>query len=279
MRECFFVGNSSIGDFGLSGGDRIFVELARNWQNKIKLTLIGSEETISICKREGLSNIEFLKTSGKFLKGQEKEVFTLRAIFGNFFIKLGRGILFVIKNRKLFRDSTIIYSVSDFYPDSIPAFLIKIMNRKVFWIASFYLFAPVPWQKDNPYKGRNAGRGFLYWLSQIPIYWIINIFADVVFVTSLPDQKKFVTKKRNKSKVLVIRGGVDIAESEKYLNSDKIIAFDARKYDACFVGRFHHQKGVLVLVDIWGKVVKLKSNARLAMVGNGSLEAEVKKKN
>ena len=60
------------------------------------------------------------------------------------------------------------------------------------------------------------------------------------------------------------------------MNSQNVIPVEKRKYDACFVGRFHQQKGVLVLIDIWKEVVKLKPDAKLAMIGNGPLEEEVK---
>lgn len=275
MRNCFFIANNNIGDSGLSGGDRIFIELARNWKNKIKLTIMGTEEAITVCKRGGLTDIDFLKTSSKL---GLKNVFTLRALFLNFFKKLTNGMLFVIKNRKLFKGNSCIYSVSDFYPDSIPAFSVKLMNPRVFWIAAFYLFAPAPWQRDNPYRGRDFLRGILYWLSQKPIYWIVNRYANIVFVTSEPDRRKFVTKKRDESKVLVIRGGVNIADSTRYLNSQNVIPAEQRRYDACFVGRFHIQKGVLTLIDIWREVIKVKPDAKLAMIGNGSLEADVRKK-
>ncbi|MEK6646840.1 MAG: glycosyltransferase family 4 protein [Candidatus Firestonebacteria bacterium] len=273
MENWFFIANNTIGDSGLSGGDRIYIELARNWKDKVQLSIIGTEETITVCKREGLTDVDFLKTSTKL---GLKNVFTMFALFSNFFKKLFNGVLFIIKNTKLFKNSNCVYSVSDFYPDSIPAFLIKLINKKVIWIAGFYLFAPAPFQKDSPYKGKDFLRGFLYWLSQIPIHWIVNRYADIVFITSEPDKKRFIRKKRDESKIIVIRGGVNISDSTKYLNSQNVIPVEKRKYDACFVGRFHQQKGVLVLIDIWKEVVKLKPDAKLAMIGNGPLEEEVK---
>jgi len=275
IKSCFFVANNNIGVGGLSGGDRIFIELARNWKNKVKLTIIGCEEAIAVCKWKGLMDIDFLKSSSKL--GLEN-TFTLRALFLNFFKKLINGTLFVLRNRKLFKANSYIYSVSDFYPDLIPAFLIKLINPKVKWIAGYYLFVPSPWDKDSPYKGRDCFRGFLYWLSQKPTYWLVNKYADIVFVTSEPDKGKFITKKRNGQRVIVVRGGVNIEESTRYLNNCSIIPLKDRKYDGCFVGRFHQQKGVLVLIDIWRKVVDKIPSAKLAMIGNGPLEADVKKK-
>lgn len=272
MDKVIFIANNNIGDFGLSGGDRIFIELARSWKDKTKFYLIGCEEAITVCKREGLNDILFRKTCKKL---GLQNVFTLSVIFKNFFKKLISGCVFIIKNREFIRTCTHVYSVSDFYPDSIPAFMAKCLNPKIVWIAGFYLFAPAPWAGDNPYRGKDIIRGILYWLSQQPIYWIVNKYANIVFVTSEPDRIRFVTHKRDWSKVLAIRGGVNIFAANQYLDSQSVIPIAQRQYDACFQGRFHVQKGVLVLIDIWKMVVESLPHAKLAMIGNGPLEGEV----
>ena len=272
MDKVIFIANNNIGDFGLSGGDRIFIELTRGWKDRIKVYLIGCEEAITVCKREGLSDIVFLKTCKKL---GLHNVFTLPVIFRNFFKKLISGCVFIIKNRGFIRTCTHVYSVSDFYPDAIPAFMAKCLNPKVIWIAGFYLFAPAPWARDNPYKGKDSIRGILYWLSQKPIYWIVNKYAKIVFVTSEPDRVRFITKKRDLPKILAIRGGVNISAANKYLGGQSVIPIPQRHYDACFQGRFHVQKGVVGLIDIWKMVVKALPHAKLAMIGNGPLENEV----
>lgn len=273
--EFFFIANNNIGDSGLSGGCRIFIELARYWKESIDLKIIATEEAITVCKNYGLQDLRFYKSSSKL---GFKNVFTLRAVFANFFKKLTNGILFVLRNKLLFKNNPWIYSVSDFYPDLIPAFLIKLINPKVKWIAGYYLFAPTPWDKDSPYKGKDSLRGFLYWLSQRLTYWLVRKYADIIFVTSEPDKKKFLTKKRGESEIFVIQGGVNIDASTEYLNSKNIIPLDKRKYECCFIGRFHQQKGVLVLIDIWKKVIDKLPEAKLAMIGNGLLEKDVQDK-
>ncbi|MFH1062541.1 MAG: glycosyltransferase [Candidatus Omnitrophota bacterium] len=274
-QECFFIANNNIGDSGLSGGCRVFIELARYWKESLNLKMIATEEAITVCKNYGLGDLTFYRSSSKL---GFKNVFTLRAVFANFFKKLTNGILFILRNKCLFKNNPWVYSVSDFYPDLIPAFLIKLINPKARWIAGYYLFAPAPWDKDSPYKGKDLFRGFLYWLSQRPTYWLVKNFADIVFVTSEPDKNKFITKTRDESKIFVIRGGVNIEASTAYLNSSKVIPINKRKYDCCFVGRFHQQKGVLVLMEIWKKVIAVLPEAKLAMIGNGPLEENVKNK-
>ena len=170
----------------------------------------------------------------------------------------------------------IVFSSSDFWPDFLPAFILKLKNPKIVWVAGFYLFAPKPWDKFSPYRSKNFLIGLFYWLSQVPAYYVIRKFSDIVFVTSQPDVDKFITPIRPKEKVIVIRGGVDTAPAKIYLNSEEVIPPEERIYDACFVGRFHYQKGVLELVKIWQVVCSNISQARLVMIGIGPLECEIR---
>lgn len=252
----------------LSGGDRIFIELSKKWVSKLNIMLFISQDGWEICKRESLKKVNYeIWASNKFTGCGYFINYLYRTFIGivnSLRIKMGKG--------------NIIYSASDFWPDSIPAFIMKLKNKNAKWIAGFYLFAPKPWQKDSPYKGKRFLTGVLYYLTQLPIYWLVKRYADMVFVTSEPDAKKFVTKKRGRDKIVVIRGGVDIKPSEEYINSGNVMPFKKRKYDACLVGRFHYQKGVLELIDIWRLVCEKKPNARLAMIGVGPLEKEVKGK-
>lgn len=175
-----------------------------------------------------------------------------------------------------------IFSSTDFLPDALYAFMLKLRNRnkEAKWVASYFLDAPKPWQKDNPYRTGffRFWTGVLYWLAQRPSYWLIKRQADFVLVTSEPDVKKFITKKRPKKKIVVVQGGVDIEEAKQYLKERRSIPIEKRNYDACFVGRFHYQKGVLELVDIWREVCRIRPQAKLAMIGNGPLESAVKEK-
>lgn len=252
----------------LSGGDRIFIELSKKWEHKCNITLFVSSEGWEICKREGLQNVKHNILSSSRLNR-----------YGYFVNYLYRTCISVIKLSKLkISKDNIVYSSSDFWPDAVPAFIIKLRNPEIKWIAAFYLFAPKPFQAGSPYKGCKWVIGLFYWLTQVPIFWIVRKYADIVFVTSEPDKGKFVTPKRNSDKVIVIRGGVNIEPSEKYLNSEKIIQVEQRKYDACFVGRFHYQKGILELIEIWRLVCCEKPDAKLAMVGTGPLEVKANEK-
>ncbi|HQP92118.1 MAG TPA: hypothetical protein PLU24_05530, partial [Candidatus Omnitrophota bacterium] len=63
MKKFFFITNNTIGDSGLSGGDRIYIELARQWKLNSPLSMIGCEEASIVARREGLTDVKFYVTS------------------------------------------------------------------------------------------------------------------------------------------------------------------------------------------------------------------------
>lgn len=260
------VNNSHISKDDMSGGEKIAMELFRRLAEKTEIFLYTSNIGSHIWNKYKIDNIK------------KVEIMRLKdnSTFFSYFRRAALGALELVRVRLDPTYKNIIYSASDFWPDSIPAFVMKLSKKNVSWIAGFYLFAPKAWQKDSPYRGKRWFVGIFYFLTQLPVYWIVKRYADMVFVTSEPDGEKFVTKRRRRDKILVIRGGVDTKPSGEYLRSGRMIRVEERKYDACFVGRFHYQKGVLELVNIWRLVCNNIPAAKLAMVGIGPLEREVR---
>ncbi len=277
-----FISNNNLG-LGFSGGDRIFTELIKGWKRYATIQLMGAEEAILISKRNGVE-AEFLQISKMTLHPR----YGILGLLKHTYQRLKAGIQALKTFEQALKDVDVVYSTSDFYPDFYPAYLMKQRNPKITWIAGYYLFAPAPWAKVTPYKGLQRLRGLVYWLMQRPSYYLINKYADKVFVTSEPDVKLFVNHRRARKDVIVVQGGVDVTASEEYLKGQakrdklKVETGDcpppSKKYDACFIGRFHYQKGVLLLIDIWKKVCEKRPDAKLAMIGNGPLEEEARTK-
>ena len=257
------VSNSQVRDDILSGGDRIFIECAKRWAKKgHNVRLITCKEGYKMCQRYGLDNVNYIIISSGPRKLWLYLLYVLRMIKGC-----------VLTLRIPLDENTLIYSSSDFWPDSIPAWFLKTMLKRAKWIAGFYLFAPSPFSKESPYKGKRWLMGLLYCLSQIPVYWLAKKYADMVWVTNELDRWRFIDGKRLASdKVIAVRGGVDT-------KTPTLIPEPGEKgFDAVFIGRFHPQKGVLELMDIWRYVYERKRDAKLAMIGVGELENEVKEK-
>ncbi len=140
------------------------------------------------------------------------------------------------------RDFDIVYSSSDFLPDSIPGFIYKLKGKK--WIAGYFLQA----FKENPihYYTQKVARKLIQW------------FSDMVIVTNPTMYDIFPGKTKT-----WINGGIDLSLAGL---SDK-----PKIYDAVFCGRIHPTKGIDELLEIWELVRYFKPNAKLAIIGDGDL--------
>src|SRR3989339_2056906 len=252
------------------GGSNIHVHLIKRLEKKFIIIISTyAENFISknyFSRSKRVKIIEHFTLSGLFKRNILFTEFALRCLYP--------GLKYLFFPGKF----TYIVSQTDFLPDVLPALFIKLRRPRTIWVASYFLEAPKPWDKNSPYKGVRWLIGLSYWLLQRLSYLIIKSRADFVLVTSQPDVARFITGKRDQSKVLVAQGGVDVEPSKKYLRSGKVIPLNRRKYDAVFVGRFHYQKGVLELLDIWKRVCEGMPSVRLAMIGSGPLGGEVRQK-
>ncbi|MDD5431399.1 MAG: glycosyltransferase family 4 protein [Candidatus Omnitrophica bacterium] len=254
----------TMGHEGMCGGTRIFIELGKRWlKSGCKLNIFVTDEGFSTCCKYGLGNANFFTFQGRKYKKL--------GLFLFYVILLLKGIFLVLKLKIRNKKIDIVYSTSDFWPDSITAFIMAKVLNNAKWVAGFYLFAPNPFKNDNPYRGKSLLRGLLYYFTQLPIYCIVKRFADFVCVTSIPDVGNFITPRRTEDKILVIMGGVDCSLHREIPEVKK-------EYDACFLGRFHPQKGVIELIDIWRMVVDKKPNASLLIIGYGELLEKLKEK-
>ena len=245
----------------LDGGHVILVECLKRWVKRGHRThLFTSEETYAKIQKQGLSGISYTIVPRVARHG--------RSIYPVYIIRTIKSLL---ATGNPDHENVVIYSGSDFWPDSIPAACHKIRYRKAKWVAGFYMFAPNPFKTGSPYQGKRFARGLLYYLSQIPIYWLVRKYADAVFVTSEPDRARFISRSLPPDRVVAVRGGVDFELVAAVPDQQK-------EFDAVYLGRFHPQKGVLELVDIWKYVCERRHDAMLIMIGTGELEEEVKKR-
>lgn len=201
--------------------------------------------------------------------------------FYNLFLEnIWKSIVFPLRLLRLKLQADVLISASDFFPDVLGSYLFKIFNPTTRWVAAYYLDAPKPWSKNNPYRTGffRYLQGCLYWFVQRFSYLMIKAKADFILVTSEPDVSKFVTVSRPRDRVLIVQGGVDLQPSRAYLKTlpSTSSSLSKKHFDACFVGRFHYQKGVVELIKIWSLVCKKRKNALLAMIGVGGLEPDVR---
>lgn len=259
--DIHIVANAALGAH-LSGGDRIFIECARRWAEKGHRVIVYVwEEGLEMCRRNRLEGVEFVLWPAS---GSRRFGFAV-----NYLGRTLRGISAALRASPAPDASVerVVYSASDFWPDSIPAFILS-RRLKAGWIAGFYLFAPDPLKG---YKGALSGKmglpaakGLLYYLHQRPVFSLIKKRARAVFVTCDEDREAFVRSGRPPGDIVAVRGGVHATRALKERNPAA-----GKRYDACFVGRFHPQKGLMELMDIWGHVLEKRPGSKLAVIGAG----------
>ena len=265
---------------GISGSDRIFIELARRWSAKYPVTIYITNEGVEMMKRQRLSgkNLKIVKVG----KDKLPENFFLKYFYKIYLgIKLGFFSLSTIYNLP----STILYSSSDFWMDIFPGVILKLRFNQMKWIATWYQTAPSPLigYREQGIRNKNYFlSAFLYWFSQLIAKPLIGRFADKVIVNN-QDEKKEFPKHIKRGDTIVLLGAVPLEDIGNYKQSLATKGGELRimnkgfkkEYDAVFLGRFHPQKGVVELVDIWKKVVDKVPDARLAMIGDGPLRKNV----
>lgn len=252
---------------GISGGDRIFVELARNWSKKNRITIYTSFEGKRLCSVQNLEgkNLEIISVKNRSIE---------KLFFINYLYKVFAGISLGLTLKLGKVEGTFLYPASDFWMDFFPAVLVKIRYPKAKLIATWYQTAP------NPFKGYAEGsrekvhrfKAFLYWFSQLPVKPLINRFADKIIVNN-EDEKKRFPEHTKRDETIVLIGAVDLKRVKEWKRKRVKVK---KIYDCVFQGRFHPQKGVVELIDIWKKVVDKKPDAKLAMIGDGPLMKDVR---
>lgn len=240
---------------GISGSDRIFIEFAKRWSKKVAITVYVSSAGVEMCRKLGIT---------------DQVIFKLLKSTSQLFIVdyLWKILISVYTSLRLnITSSTVIYSTSEFWMDSLPALILKLkFPSKITWVAAWYQTAP------NPITGFSSGRYRLsalwYWLAQLPIKPFIRKFADKVLVNNQLETKMFKNS-------IVVLGAVNISEIQVWRANH----LDGKKtYAGVFQGRFHPQKGVVEVIDIWKLVVNKMPDAKLAMIGDGPLMSAVKER-
>ncbi len=266
MEKVVFIANVDCGT-GMSGGSTIYFELLKRFYDSFQLFFLGSHGTIKKLKQEKIKNITYIESDNN----DSSNLYSIFGIFYHSVRRLLKGIQSIYKNSDIFDKVDYIYSASDFWPDIIPALLIKWRNPKVKWVTAFYFFAPKPWQRINPYASSLIRRiiGIFYWLTQLLAYILIRKWANLVIACNEIDRKIFIRDGFPEENIIAIYGGVDL----DFINS--VPTPKKQIYDAVFMARFHSQKGPIFAVKSWSEVIKTFPHAKLAMIGNGSEEAKI----
>jgi len=258
VKSIYIILNTPVTPFSMSGGDKIFIKiselLVKNFN--FDVTFVGCPDGINLVKNSTSVNFNYILINN--ITGENKNIlltYFLRLLF------LYR-VLFVRLN-----PNSVVISASDFITDTFPLFLLKIKySKKAKFFTSMFL-------KKSLGDSLNF-KDILYFISQ-QLTLRISKLLKFKILTNLIDLKYVCSFGIDKSKVIILPGGID----NIFIEGNKKI------YDACFVGRISHQKGIDTLLDIWEVVSKNQPSLKLALVTSGNsselenLRKEIKERN
>lgn len=256
-KPIYIIANAVIFPNRISGGDINFLELSKIWQEwGHPIYVVTTKEGKKMCLLHGSrANFILLPTIPPKL-------------FGISLTYLFRTLLGAPAFLKHTKPNSILFSSSDFPPDILPALLAKIQCPSITWLISPNMIFP------NPFRGYTKAftRGFklpsyselLHFIAQKVSMILIKQPANKVIAISR-QMGDFLVKKKGfpRKKVIYANYGVHIKKSQKLTPVKRGL------YDGCFMGRFHPQKGIFELLEIWKEVTSIIPKANLAVIGGG----------
>ncbi len=147
--------------------------------------------------------------------------------------------------------NSIIYSSSDLYWETVPAFFYRPQVKS--WVQVIHHVYP-NW-KTRP---GNSIINFLGFYFQKFSFFLIKKRADTVIVVNPLVKEQLIKLGFNSQKVFLSSNGINL--KHRQINKNK-------KYDAVFLGRLDPSKGLNDLVPIWSGVCQKIPSAKLALIG------------
>lgn len=220
---------------GKSGGDMVFIEILKRitgFEINIITSFLGKE----LCKNAGLKGNFFITSDEKEFK---RVIFTyLRRIIKALVLK------FTLKK------NDIILSSSDFLPDVLPAFLLKLNYKDAVWVSHIFHLIP-------------AARIISY-LNQKISFILIKLKANCIIVDNSLLKEDLIRLGFDPSTIFVNYPGINQSILKK-IKRDK-----DHDYQAVFMAQLRPSKGLFDLIQIWKRVCDKYPKFKLGVIGKGN---------
>jgi len=139
----------------------------------------------------------------------------------------------------------------------------KLLNKKVFL------------REENTLESKK--RNFINIFLNKIFYFLINPFIDQYLAIGKKNYKYYIFNNINKKKIRFVPYVVD----NNFFSSDNFVKKTYKKINFLFVGKFHKNKGIRVLLEAFKEISsknrKILNKIKLKLVGNGILFNEIKK--
>lgn len=237
---------------GMSGGDQMFIQVLKRIRGNLGLLWC-------VTNPDGKAAVE-------------REVFEVifklsSPVLDRFNLMVNYVMRTLLALRCLVLKPDVVYSTSDFFPDVVPAFLLKLLRPRVMWIQCVFHIYP-DWRSRPGPKTRSFIAQYLQQCSLL-----LSRRADVVLNINNGVKNYLVANGFDAERIAINPPGVDL----DYLRDIQPVP-EAEGYDGIFLGRLNPSKGIFDLPAIWAGVVKEIPTARLAIVGGGAAETVVRLK-
>ncbi|HOX96091.1 MAG TPA: glycosyltransferase [Candidatus Woesebacteria bacterium] len=227
-----------------SGGETRFVEIFSRIQNNF--------DGVIITNKDGRNLDETYKIKFKYI------------ITPTIFDRFGAGISYLLRTAYVLfhlpnKNIDVVYSNSDFFPDVIPAFVLKLLRPKIKWVQCvFHIYQDWrvrPGNKIINLMAQLSQRISLMLIRKANIVININKATGVALCDSGIDSQK----------IFINPVGID------YERIQEVKKIKNQVWDAIYLGRINPSKGVFDLPEIWKTVIDTIPNAKLAIIGGGDI--------
>lgn len=249
-----FIANHVLGNDLGSGGDILFLELARRWQRRghqVRV-LVAAAGQRSCAEVVGSANVMALPGSWVDDPRRYRDRPLLVAL-----VYLLRSVRALRIMPRLTAD--IVYTPGDFWCDVLPAAVKKKQQRDLTWAAAIFHINEAPHRR----RGNSFPASVLSWLAQRASFWLVKRTADVVFPLNSSVRMALIGRGWPAEKLHVDGAGLDVDTLSK-------IPVRPKRFSACYLGRINPSKGVFDLPAIWTMVVEKIPSSSLIVMGGGS---------
>jgi glycosyltransferase involved in cell wall biosynthesis len=243
----------------VSGGDKNFIEIARNLIKKnLSITILTNPIGKAVCQKNlADSKLDYILTDQ-----HTTEILNPFSILFWYF-KRGFYSIKILKKKKKEFDA-VIFS-NDFYSDLLG--LIALKDK--FKIIIFNMLAPNPFLGYSQKLHFPSLSEFHYFFSNLLSFVLINIFTNpkntkiVATAKNIQDDlKNSILSQKFKNEIKVINYGSDLKDT---LQTISVIS---KKYDFVWIGRNHIQKGIQDLKQILLILQQKKPDFSIQIIGD-----------
>lgn len=229
---------------GKSGGDTVFIELAKRLNNDNKI-IITSQLGKNLCSNNGIQATYYITST--------------ESNFNNVVLTYIKRLVKALFLNLPIQKNDVLMGTSDFFPDVLPIFLSRLKNKESKWLQ--HVFHLIPTSRKLP-----------YYIQRLSLFFI-RMLADIVIVDNTLLKNELSKMGFHQHKLIVNHPGINL----DYLQSIK--KNSRMSYEGVYMAQLRKSKGVFDLITIWKLVCLEMPNAQLAIIGKGKKEIVEELKN